>query len=836
MNKLNCFALILYLVATSVLSAQGNTEKKPLVEVLTAIQEQHDCQFTYADQIVKNIVVQSPDIRLNLKEIIAYLRKETGLKFSFLEGNYIVINKIETSFNICGIVVDQFDKSPIHSASIVGDEHGTTSSAEGYFSLRIENPKELVHIRHLGYTPITIPSNHFQGKDCDTIELSVQYESLDEVVLANLIAKGIDKLTDGSISINFKNFDLVPGLIETDVLQTVQALPGIQSSDETVSNINIRGGTHAENLLLWDGIKMYQSGHFFGLISMFNPLITSKVSLIKNGTRVEYTDGVSGTILMKSDDKITQKTTGSFGSNFTNANAFVDLSLGTKSSLQIAARKAINDFIKTPTYSAYYDRVLQDSEVENNTSKINHSGITFDFYDTSFRWIYRPSANDVIRINFINVNNKLIFNESAEQNQEINTRESRLIQNTTAEGLYYQRNWSTKFNTSLQLYETDYRLNAINVDVLKNQRLEQENKVSESSLKFKTVFSPNLKWAYTNGYQFIESGISNLTDVDDPRFLTLETEVIREHALFSAINFNSISNKTQITGGLRYTYVEKFEKNLIEPRLIINQRFAKHFNLELAGEFKHQNSSQIINFQNDFLGVEKRRWRLSNQEEVPIIQSKQASLGISYSHKGWLISATGYHKNVDQITSQSQGFLGPHIYDQSIGSYTVKGIDLLINKRIKKMSSWLSYAYGDNTYTFDEFNPSQFPNNVDITHAVTFGSTFSTANFKISAGLNYYTGKPTTLPVKNQVVEEESIQYEPTNSSRLEDYLRVDVSAIYQFKIANGIHLKTGASLWNAFNHKNIISQFYRVQEGQIQRGTKSALAFTPNAVFSILF
>ncbi|WP_198840925.1 TonB-dependent receptor [Aureibaculum flavum] len=816
--------------------SQDNNEKKPLVEILVDLQGRFNYEFTYADQIVKNIFIITPDPKLNLKEAVEYLHEKTGLEFRFLDGNYIVINKMNTAFNICGFLIDQVDQTPIASASIIGDADATISDAKGFFSLAVEDKNEIIDIRHLSYAPLIFTSGDFNTKACDTIKLSLQNESLDEIVLAHFIAKGINKLADGSMQINFKNFDLVPGLIETDVLQTVQALPGVQSADETVSNINIRGGTNAENLLLWDGIKMYQSGHFFGLISVFNPLITSKVSLIKNGTGVDYTDGVSGTILMNTDDKITDKFTGSVGSNFTNANVFIDVPVGAKSSVQIAARKAINDFVETPTYTSYFDRVLQDSEVENNNKQVAHSGISFDFYDTSIRWLYRPSSKDVIRFNFIKVNNELIFNESAEQNQQTTSRESRLIQNTTSEGLYYQRDWSHKFKTSLQIYETDYRLNAINVDVLENQRLEQENKVSESSLKLKTTYISSPQWSFINGYQFIESGISNLTDVDDPRFLTLETEVIREHAVFSAVNFSSESRNTQIKGGLRYTYVEKFKKHLIEPRISINQRFADYFSLEIAGELKHQNTSQIINFQNDFLGVEKRRWRLSNQEEVPIIQSKQASLGLSFSNRGWLISATGYHKNVDQITSQSQGFLGPHIYDQSIGSYSVNGLDVLINKRIKRISSWLSYSYGKNTYTFDEFIPSKFPNNVDVTHAVTLGSTFSAANFKFSAGLNYYTGKPTTRPIGNQQVEENTIQYETTNSSRLEDYLRLDASAVYEFKIISGIQAKAGVSVLNVLNQENEISNFYRVRDNEIEKGTKKALAFTPNAVFSILF
>ena len=101
------------------------------------------------------------------------------------------------------------------------------------------------------------------------------------MILYKFLTTGLIKQQDGSITLNIEDFGILPGLIEPDILQTVQALPGIKSIDETVSDINIRGGTNDQNLILWDGIKMYQSGHFFGLISAFNPHLTDKVTIIK---------------------------------------------------------------------------------------------------------------------------------------------------------------------------------------------------------------------------------------------------------------------------------------------------------------------------------------------------------------------------------------------------------------------------------------------------------------------------------------------------------------------------------------------------------------------------
>ena len=83
-----------------------------------------------------------------------------------------------------------------------------------------------------------------------------EIEALEEVVLEDYLTLGIYKKKDGSLEIRSQELDILPGLTEPDILQALQALPGIQSINETVSNINVRGGTHDQNLILWDGIKM----------------------------------------------------------------------------------------------------------------------------------------------------------------------------------------------------------------------------------------------------------------------------------------------------------------------------------------------------------------------------------------------------------------------------------------------------------------------------------------------------------------------------------------------------------------------------------------------------
>ena len=661
-------------------------------------------------------------------------------------------------------------------------------------------------------------------------------QELSEVMVSGYIVKGINKLKNGTFEIDISDFDILPGLIDTDVLQAVQAFPGIQSSNETVSNINIRGGTHDQTLILWDDIKMYQSGHFFGLISMFNPQITQRVSLTKNGSATEFTDGISGTIAMQTDREVSKKIRGNLGINFIDANGFADVPISKKSSLQVAARKSISDFTETPTYINFFERISQDTEVENNAMDIINSDKTFDFYDVSFRWLYNISSKEKLRVNFINVANQLVFNENTMVNSVEDSRESSLTQNSIAGAIAYSRIWNSKWQTTIEAYETDYKLKSINANVLDEQRFLQENIVSETSikLKLKNKITDGLQWQ--NGYHFVETKITNLDDVNNPVFRNLVSEVVRTHGVFSEVSCKSKDRNTNLITGLRYNYINKFRKHLLEPRLSFFHKFLDNFSVEFLGEFKHQNTSQVINFQNDFLGVEKRRWQLSDENEIPVIKSKQVSLGLSFNKSDWLISAEGYYKKVKGITTQSQGFQNQYEFVKTSGNYEVKGIDFIVRKQFDKFNSWLSYAYMDNDYTFNSLPENSFPNNFDVTHAVTFGTNYTADHLKISAGFNWNSGRPKTNPVTGNEIIDNAINYEATNTSQLQEYFRVDVSALYDFKLIKTITANIGLSIWNLLDKKNTINSFYRLNNSVIEEVNQHSLGRTPNVVFRVNF
>ena len=131
----------------------------------------------------------------------------------------------------------------------------------------------------------------------------------------------------------------------------------------------------------------------------------------------------------------------------------------------------------------------------------------------------------------------------------------------------------------------------------------------------------------------------------------------------------------------------------------MSHQLSKKWQLEILAEKKSQYVSQAVYFQNDFLGIEKRRWKLSNNSSIPIVQSSQVSLGLHYNKNNWLFSMDSYYKKVNGITTRSQGFQNQYQFVDAIGLYEVKGIDFLVQKKWSVFTSWLTYSLSQNVST-----------------------------------------------------------------------------------------------------------------------------------------
>ncbi|WP_458627485.1 TonB-dependent receptor plug domain-containing protein [Winogradskyella sp. PC D3.3] len=672
-------------------------------------------------------------------------------------------------------------------------------------------------------------------------EIKNKIQRLKEVIITNYLTKGISKTNNGTIKTNTKAFDILPGLIEPDVLQIVQNLPGIMSVDERISNINVRGGTNDQNLILYEGIRMYQSGHFFGLISAFNPYLSEDITISKNGTSAKFGNAVSSTIAIKNADKLDKNISGGFGGNLLSVDAFTKIPLTQKTELQLSARRSYTDILVSKTYDAYFDRIFNDSEL-NTSSNVNTllaQNERFLFYDFNAKFLYDINSSSKLRVNIMNMSNDLDYNQVfTTTDNNFQETQSELNQTSYGASATFSKQINKDLNLSAQAYFSNYDLDAKNNNVSNNQLLTQENKVEDFGFRLDISKTVSDDINFNGGYQLNEVGVTNFEDVTNPNYTSLIKEIIRTHALFGEIEWYSTSRDTYIRLGSRISYYEKLSEFLIEPRFTVNYKFLDYFRLEVLGELKSQSITQIIDLQQDFFGIEKRRWQLANGNDVPLITSEQASIGLSYNQNNLLVSVEGYYKGVNNITARSQGFQNQFQFTNDTGYYTVKGIDFLINKRINDFSTWLSYSYSKNDYEFDNLNhKNPFPNTLDLRHVINTSLTYNRDDFKIGIGLNWHSGRPFTSPLEIQDESNSTIEYHAPNSSRLDGYFRTDISAIYNFNISKTIKANIGASVWNIFNQTNIINRYYTLDsENAIIKVDNRSLKFTPNLSFRARF
>ncbi len=820
-------------------------EKISLISALDSLEQRFEVRFSYSEAEIENIDVIF-EVQNDLKANLQNLEVQIPFTFNQLNERYITVVGTETA-RLCGQIIASDTGMPLEGASI--EQAGAEiviSNINGFFNIPESLIGQMITIRFLGYEHLRIPVSELTS-GCEIILLNRNVSVLDPIVIRKYFIEGVEKNADGSFSLETSNSGLLPGLVEKDVLLSTQALPGIQSVNETISNINVRGGTHDENLILWNDIKAYQSGHFFGLITVFNPNITESVDIYKNGTPSYYGESVSSVIAMRSNNKVSSELSGEAGFNLINANIYVDTPISDEASIQFSARGSLNGLWESPVYTQYSERIFQDSEITNTDASQSgltvEAGETFSFYDFSTRVLWDPNRRDKFRLNFLSLNNTLEFNESIAETNRSQT--SELDLKSYLVGLSWNRVWSESFQTNVMAYGTTYYLRALNKDLFTTQEVFQENDVLETGLKLNSTFSLSPTVTLSTGYQFTETGITNEQEVNLPRFLDFDKQVLRIHALFSGINYKSPSKETNINAGARINYYSKFDKILFEPRISFNQVVARNFAVEALGELKSQSTTQRIDFDSDFLGIEKRRWVLADEMNFPVITSEQASIGLIYDTNKWMITATGFAKNVSGITSSNQGFQNQFQFERTIGSYSAKGTEFVINKKHRDYSIWLSYSFLNNEYTFDELQPANFPHNLDITHTSTLAGSYNLGKVKIAAGFNYRTGKPyTAVNEEDSIISDgitDTIQYGIPNSENLPDYYRLDLSGEYLWHWSDSVSARINLALLNVLDTRNTLNIRYAIVErnsGELSLNEirSFSVGITPNFAFQVEF
>ena len=195
----------------------------------------------------------------------------------------ILTNSYAQQHTISGYITDKNNGESIIGANIYSKltGKGVSSNTYGFYSLTVEDGQQEIVYSFIGYKTISKVLNLQENINYD-VEFELSSVNIQEVKITGE-ANIVEKTQTSVIDIPIQQIKTIPALFgEVDVLKAIQLLPGVQSSEGT-SGFYVRGGGPDQNLILLDGVPVYNSSHLGGLFSVFNADAIKTVRLTKGG-------------------------------------------------------------------------------------------------------------------------------------------------------------------------------------------------------------------------------------------------------------------------------------------------------------------------------------------------------------------------------------------------------------------------------------------------------------------------------------------------------------------------------------------------------------------------
>ena len=193
------------------------------------------------------------------------------LLFIFLSISVFAQKKV----TISGYITDAKSSETLIGATVYDEttKQGAITNVFGFYSLTLTEGSHALKFSYVGYTPQS-QSLDLHDDISINIALSEMAELGEVVVTAEKEDAGIASTRMGSLDVPVKFIEHTPSILgETDVMRTVQLMPGVQQGTAGSSAIYVRGGGGDENLILLDGAPVYKVDHLFGFFSVFTPAL-----------------------------------------------------------------------------------------------------------------------------------------------------------------------------------------------------------------------------------------------------------------------------------------------------------------------------------------------------------------------------------------------------------------------------------------------------------------------------------------------------------------------------------------------------------------------------------
>ena len=255
-----------------------------------------------------------------------------------------------TSGVITGSVTNGVTGAPIRAAvTIDRPRRAVRTDSTGRFVFRDAAP-ERVRLRAVafGYEPADTLLTVVAG---DTVRLPLRLRMLPQSLApVRTVAKSPERVrfeeqtTPSVVSISGAEVRRVPAIGESDVLRSVALLPGVVARNDFSAGFNVRGGEADQNLVLLDGIPIYNPFHLGGLFGTFIDKAVTGVDVLTGAFPARYGGRLSSVLDVKSLEETRGGMHGAAELSLLSSSLFSGGSLGKgKLSWNVAVRRTYDD-------------------------------------------------------------------------------------------------------------------------------------------------------------------------------------------------------------------------------------------------------------------------------------------------------------------------------------------------------------------------------------------------------------------------------------------------------------------------------------------------------------
>ncbi len=849
--------LLLLFLSISVISL---SQKKKIIEnnqsftkVISQIEKKHNVRFSYHVEIFDTCHVSIKEFNIPLDSLLHQIKEELPVEFEKLNERFIIIKKAESPIKkdnritIGARVIDGVTNLPLAYASVQirNTTVGTITNESGFFDLKIEpNEHKMLLVHYLGYSPKLVTIESFIKNPELNIILYPSISQLQEAVVRQYVTKGIEiNEASDEIVLSPGTMGMLPGMTENDVLHMVQLLPGVNSINESVSNLNIRGGTPDQNLVLWEGITQYSSGHFFGYFSSLNQNATKKVIVQKDHFNSEFGGRSAGVIQLTGMDEVPLQFKGGVGTHLMHSDATIQIPIGHNLAFFVSGRRSYFDLIKNRAFQKLTNRAIQDTQNNREWDEVGDDNDVV-YYDISSKLLYkREKASYAISAyqmsNQVDIN-RVFSNENPEEEEseeDIGEMGLSMIDRVNLKNYGFSAQADlgliNEVKSCISATYTDYNslyegnIMAKEGDFEENENNQSINSVSDLDFQIINSLKPFKRDSLRFGYELkrLQSDYKFVYESTYEDDLFIESDELKQtyHSLFFQYKY-PFGTKVNLNLGYRYTLKNEIISAFHEPRMMIGIKLSPNISYRIRAGVYRQYINQVINFNES--GLAQKTWKLISKDDNNLLSSTNFSTGLLYSKDGFQVEVDAYIKrssgvNVLSYTFSNNRNIDRDNFQEARGKTT--GLDVMIKKRIHRVNLWASYTLSKNMLTLNEENEDEIFETYEVfapqdqKHKGDISLQYKYKNFEFISSWHYRSGKPYTKALEivqssdnpDEPDDSYDIIYSDLNGDRLKDYHRLNLSAMYSLPLKNRMSAKFGLAITNVYNRQNALNVNY---------------------------